>query len=53
MDKERVEIQLSFNIVNAQVYCDVDTGIWKVMIYTKGVPGEDQSVYLGTNGKLL
>jgi len=36
-----------------EVYYDATKEIWKVTFYTKGVPGGDQSVYLGANGITL
>ena len=50
---ERAKNECTIDWNDTQVYYDADTGIWKVMFYRKGVPGGDQSVYLGANGTTL
>ncbi len=47
---ERAKNECTIEWNDTKVYYDAAKDIWKVTFYTKGVPGGDQSVYLGANG---
>ena len=50
---ERAKNECTIEWDTTQVYFDSEAGIWKVVFYTSGMVGGDQSVYLGVNGKTV